>query len=169
MKKIIFLILVLFNFNIFSSEDKKMTSQVDLIINKQLHQLKFNEIELPMRPKITKIELTLNDKLIGYVTYKEKEKNIFQIINLYIYKDFRLQGYACRLLKFVCCHLIKYGAIKFLLTPYPFEEVNGICHYGSSSADGGAILLRLIKLYNKFGFVKSESTSFMEMELIPHK
>lgn len=158
MKKIIFFVLILFNYNLFSSETLNNSLSQEFLINDALHKLLIKKAGNYFR-----FNLNRDDKLIGYLCAEQK-KDSCKITELYINKEFRNQGYGKSILQFVCNYFNKYEVCKFRLLPVAYEIVNGIDYYFEDDPieeEKQSVILKAF--YTKFGFVKKEI--YMELNL----
>lgn len=97
------------------------------------------------------INLYEDNTRIGFISYTKVFLVPFYIIhNLYVYPQYRWQGYGKKLLLYTCNIIKKLGAKRAYIQPGPFEIIKG------RTVGVGALyeqeMKRIIALYKKCGF-----------------
>lgn len=100
----------------------------------------------------THIDYELGNQKIGFVMYTKVPLSLYVVHSLFIYPQFRNQGYGKKLLAYTCARLSSAGARVTFIQPGPFEITNHALHNITASAERESKIQKLVKLYQVSGF-----------------
>lgn len=110
-----------------------------------------------------KIVLVIDEQKIGFVNYAQISSMVgwYALYELYVYPEYRNQGFAKQLLSHACETLFAHGAKKIFIQPGPFEFDAHV-----EEMEYAQRTQQLIKLYEEVGFVPA--SAWLRMLIMPY-